>query len=195
MFPYILQKDEARELGIKFFYSGRPCKNGHHSPRYTRTHMCLDCRRMHENARIRRDPAAHSAKGRGWYAANREKAVARTIAYNSKNKEAHRARALEWQRQNPERVRVNNRNRRALVAIRGRHTVDDVRAIFRAQKGRCAYCSVPLKGGKFHVDHIAPLARGGSNGRRNLQILCAPCNQSKSAKDPIVFARSRGMLL
>jgi hypothetical protein len=73
VFPYILSKEEAKELKIKFFFSGRPCKNGHHSPRYTSTHMCLDCRRMHERARIKANPAAHREKCLKWYYANLEK--------------------------------------------------------------------------------------------------------------------------
>lgn len=40
-----------------------------------------------------------------------------------------------------------------------------------------------------------PLARGGTNQRTNLQLLCPPCNLSKSAKDPIDFMQSRGFLL
>ena len=42
---------------------------------------------------------------------------------------------------------------------------------------------------------IKPLARGGTNQRTNLQLLCPPCNLSKSAKDPIDFMQSRGFLL
>lgn len=34
------------------------------------------------------------------------------------------------------------------------------------------------------VDHIVPLARGGSNELDNLQILCWHCNTSKGAKCP-----------
>lgn len=51
------------------------------------------------------------------------------------------------------------------------------------------------KGLKYHVDHIVPLIAGGSNDRSNLQILCQPCNNSKSSKDQIEFMQSRGMLL
>lgn len=47
----------------------------------------------------------------------------------------------------------------------------------------------------YHVDHIQPLALGGSNDKTNLQLLCPTCNTKKSAKHPIDFMQSRGLLL
>lgn len=47
----------------------------------------------------------------------------------------------------------------------------------------------------MHVDHIKALRRGGTNDRRNLQMLCQPCNNRKHAKDPIDYAQSLGLLL
>lgn len=34
----------------------------------------------------------------------------------------------------------------------------------------------------LHVDHIVPLACGGSNDATNLQVLCGACNMSKGAR-------------
>jgi hypothetical protein len=34
-----------------------------------------------------------------------------------------------------------------------------------------------------------------TNDKYNLQLLCAPCNLSKRAKDPIEFNQSLGLLL
>jgi len=64
----------------------------------------------------------------------------------------------------------------------------------KAQKDRCAYCHKKLGRG-YHVDHIVPLARGGTNERRNIQITCKQCNHIKRDKDPIKFAQELGRLL
>ena len=35
----------------------------------------------------------------------------------------------------------------------------------------------------FHIDHITPLACGGSNEAENLQILCKPCHFDKTRQE------------
>lgn len=75
----------------------------------------------------------------------------------------------------------------------GSHNKSDIDFIFKMQKGRCANCNCKLN--KYHVDHVFPLARGGSNDKYNLQILCPTCNVTKWCKDPIVFAQENGRLL
>ncbi len=195
---------------MTFYCTGKPCKAGHEIVRYVYNYRCLQCRRDRENARIAQDRAKHAAKGRAWYAKHPETCRARNRAYRAKNPEYHRKKSEEWRRANPEhyrecvrqwkaanpeadRIYVNNRRVRKL-GNGGTHTRADVAEIFKAQKGRCAYCKVKL-GKKREVDHIKPVARGGTNNRSNLQILCAPCNSKKRAKDPITFAQSLGMLL
>ena len=38
------------------------------------------------------------------------------------------------------------------------------------------------KGDGKHVDHIRPLSKGGSNGRKNLRVVSAKTNLRKGAK-------------
>jgi len=42
----------------------------------------------------------------------------------------------------------------------------------------CKHCGRGT--GKFHVDHIVPLSKGGGDELENLQFLCAQCNLRKS---------------
>lgn len=44
----------------------------------------------------------------------------------------------------------------------------------------CAYCGDTE--GPFHVDHIFPVSRGGTDDPENLTCACASCNLSKSDK-------------
>lgn len=124
------------------------------------------------------------------------KAVARAIVWAKANPGKARAAIRDWMNRHPEKLAQYARNRRAREnnAV-GSHASDDVREIFRMQKGMCAYCRVSLKKVRTHEDHITALSRGGSNDRSNLQILCKPCNLTKSARDPIEFGQSLGRLL
>lgn len=54
---------------------------------------------------------------------------------------------------------------------------------------RCGVCGASE--GEFHIDHKVPLARGGTNDRRNLWVLCAPCNVSKGARTVEEFTAAR----
>jgi HNH endonuclease len=130
--------------------------------------------------RYAEDPMGNKARAAKWYAENREHAIARI---------------KQWSKDNPDKFRAIQRTRKARKkGAEGSHSADDIAAIRLRQKDRCAYCRKPLKG-KGEVDHIEPLARGGSNWPSNLQLLCIPCNRHKSAIDPIEFMQSQGFLL
>lgn len=49
----------------------------------------------------------------------------------------------------------------------------------------CAYCHTYLK--SPHMDHIHPIARGGSHTADNVAPVCKKCNSSKSARPLLMF--------
>ncbi|WP_197273552.1 HNH endonuclease [Arthrobacter sp. ZBG10] len=56
---------------------------------------------------------------------------------------------------------------------------DDLKQfIWTRDEGQCRACGSTTE---LQYDHIIPLKMGGSNNAENLQILCGPCNRSKSA--------------
>jgi hypothetical protein len=56
-------------------------------------------------------------------------------------------------------------------------TIDVKRAVWERCGGRCAECG---SASLLEFDHVIPLALGGSNGERNIQLLCAECNRAKA---------------
>ena len=53
--------------------------------------------------------------------------------------------------------------------------------LFLMRKGLCAACSQKIDAGKaWDIDHILPLALGGTNEPNNLQILCRSCHRTKT---------------
>lgn len=123
------------------------------------------------------------------------KHVASVMAWRKDNPDKCRKYARAWLERYPERQAQHQRNRRAREQnASGTHTPSDILRIFKMQGRRCAYCRSVLRS-KKHIDHIMPLALGGTNDATNLQLLCVRCNLSKGAKHPIEFAQSLGRLL
>jgi hypothetical protein len=55
-------------------------------------------------------------------------------------------------------------------------------AVLARDKFRCVYCGATPDVTELHVDHIHPVARGGSNAIGNLVTACRDCNLGKTDK-------------
>lgn len=152
-----------------------------------------------ESQRRIKNPEKEKARSEAYKRENSEKIKASQSAYYIANAEKRKAYTAHWRSENPGAGTVFSRNRRAAERkAQGKHTKYEVMAILDNQRGLCAGCTVKLErsgANKYHVDHIMPLALGGSNDKYNLQCLCPSCNLRKHAKDPICWAADRGRLL
>ena len=54
--------------------------------------------------------------------------------------------------------------------------------IFDSLGGRCAYCGCELDFNDFHIDHLIPLSKGGTNGKNRVPS-CPLCNLCKHDLD------------
>jgi hypothetical protein len=163
--------------------------------------------------RVRKQKPYDPENARLYYQANRERILKTTAEWRTKNpgkvrgmaakryvekKPAMAAVSAAWAKKNPNKVRSYQIARRARTAgATGKFTGADVSGIFAIQRGNCAHpwCKKKLTNSAYHIDHILPLAKGGSNDRKNIQILCPPCNQKKWAVHPVDFALRNGMLV
>lgn len=122
-------------------------------------------------------------------------AKTRTKAWRKANPVRVKEYYAEWVKNNPEKLRIVSQNRRARkLASGGKLSSGLAKRLFAIQKGKCACCGQSL-GNDYHMDHIMPLALGGSNTDDNIQLLRKHCNLQKNRTHPVDFMQSRGFLL
>ena len=101
-------------------------------------------------------------------------------------------RRLEEQRRQEEEKRRREEERMNRPKRRGwspHQRADIVDFLYPRQAGRCNGCGEGEKKKNLHIDHIVPLAQGGTDELRNLQLLCGSCNTSKGSRSNREFLR------
>lgn len=53
------------------------------------------------------------------------------------------------------------------------------------QKGVCHYCQRKIPASKLTMDHVVPIARGGTSTRGNVVPACSACNRDKKLETPV----------
>lgn len=121
------------------------------------------------------------------YWASPDIARARVNKYNKSHRDQLTAYNRQWRTDNREHCRVYERMRyhtdkivnakkkaRAKMKRFGDINPQD---IFTRDGYVCYYCGTTS--GKFHIDHMIPLSRGGVNTMDNLTVACQTCNLRK----------------
>ncbi|OHD15046.1 MAG: hypothetical protein A2Y38_25875 [Spirochaetes bacterium GWB1_59_5] len=99
--------------------------------------------------------------------------------------EERRRKDRKWRENNPEKVAAIIRRQNAVRSKRVRNAVGEattaqVRARWDYYGGKCWICGRDAT----DMDHVKPIAAGGSNWASNLKPACRSCNRAKSAKWP-----------
>lgn len=75
-----------------------------------------------------------------------------------------------------------HRRKAQKLAAGGSYTARDIHLQLERQKHKCYWCHKKLE--QYHIDHVIPLARGGSNAPDNLVLACPRCNMSRKDRLP-----------
>lgn len=156
---------------------------------------CKVCRSAAHKAWREENKDKNIASKKAWYEKNKDSIRNKNREHYEANRDRYLALAAEWRTANKESRRIYGHNRRARQRDSGgRLSVLLSERLFKLQRGKCACCGKPL-GDDYHLDHIMPIALGGTNTDNNMQLLRSECNLRKHAKHPVDFMRQRGFLL
>lgn len=192
-----MKKREAAALGLARYFTGKACKHGHLSERYTSTGQCAQC--TAEQSQIRRieHPEKAHAAWRKWLENNRELHGTRVRRWQAANPEKVKEAAKAWVAANSEKVAAKSKRYRqthpdqatamaaASVAKRSKRvpkwlTADDKWLLREAYS--LAKLRTEMFGFVWEVDHILPL-RGetvsGLHVPTNVQVIPKALNRRK----------------
>lgn len=178
---------EARNLSLKYYFTGRECSHGHVMQRRTANKVCLGCERLREQGkREEKIRAGHKIRS---YSKRKPGEPKKRSRDNPAVKKRWKTKNIAIYR-NSDRVSKHKRRNR----LRGSFSSRDIKILAERQKFKCINCNTSIRD-RHHIDHIMPIALGGMNVIGNIQLLCPFCNISKHAKHPIVWAQENGRLL
>lgn len=140
---------------------------------------------LERTARYQREhPEVQQKASAKYKATNRERILPkvreRSARWRAQNRDKDRAAALRWQKTNPDAYRANqHRYRTQKKGNGGSYTAAEWQELKARYDHRCLCCGRQEPEIVLTVDHVVPVARGGSSDIANIQPLCLSCNCSK----------------
>lgn len=176
----------------------KPCQNYYNAQR--RAKILLNEQLLFQRAEYQRKYRLDNAKNISFVKKLHRIATAKQISeygklYYKNNLEMVSNNVKRWQKNNPQLTKMYGQNTRAKrKSAGGKLSKGLAEKLLILQKNRCACCSKQLNG-KYHLDHIMPLSKGGSNSDDNIQLLLPLCNMRKGAKNPDEYMKEKGFLI
>jgi hypothetical protein len=190
-------QEEAKLLGERFFFTGKPCKRGHVTERYVSTNTCVQC---HAEAALRwktNNPEKRRKNLDAWKKRNKNKHESYVKKAKAKNPQQYNKYSADWVRRNPEKrkqvsasytkrnldkalARTNARRARLIKACPPWSDLKAIQKLYEDRKQRSLDTGVT-----YHVDHIVPLHGKtvcGLHVPQNLRLIPATENFRKGAK-------------
>lgn len=151
--------------------------------------QCRDCRSTKARSAYTLNIDKHRAKGRRSMQLARTRHPERNKAVKARDYEKNRAARLatikRWRERNPERVIAlamkSGATRRSRLEGVAAERVDRL-VVFSRDKWTCGLCRLPVAKADASIDHIIPIAKGGSHTYQNCQTAHLKCNLSKGAR-------------
>lgn len=190
-----ITRREAKEQGLKRYFTGKPCKHGHISERYTRCGGCIKCGEIYRLCHAEDHKAylqEHYQKNRQeyidkadeWARGNHDKVRKTKAAWKKRNRAVENEHTRNWRQKNPGKVQAHVAKRRAkkLQAMPPWADQKFIAEFYEAARVISEKTGVP-----HHVDHIVPLNHPDVCGLHipaNLDVIPEAENLQKSNSIP-----------
>lgn len=176
---YPSTRKEGKELGSKYYFTGKECKRGHLSKRLVSNGCCVECEGEYGKRYYEENRNVMIQRANEWRVNNKEKAAVHVRNWANKNPDKVKSYIDTWCKANPDLVSRYDEKRRERLKDATPSWVD-----------RDLVKSIYLKrdelnekwGTEFVVDHIVPLfgeSVCGLHCWENLQLLERVDNASK----------------
>jgi len=178
----IITKEEAVQAGLPRYFTGKPCKHGHFSERWTHRSECMECSRNRAKKYIQENKQGARVRSRRHYDKNKELCRARTIEWQRQNKERHAIKVKRWKQKNKAHLAFK-------AAERRKHVRRATPTWAKKESIRLKYIEAGvmsrITGLSYHVDHVIPLQGKevcGLHVHYNLRAIPERDNIAKSNK-------------
>ena len=178
-------RKEAKVLGLKTYFTGKPCKRGEIAfRRLNGDCLCDKCSVALKQ--IKADYAKNNQhKRKEWALKNPEKMRAYKQVYQEKNKDEQAERIRIWKRENPDKILADFHKRRATKIKATPIWYGEFDAFVMHEALRLARLRQSITKVKWHVDHMVPLQSKEASGfhcASNIQVIPEWMNVSKANK-------------
>ena len=128
------------------------------------------------------DHARRTGRPAGFYAGEWLRRRAYHDRYRMLNAEKVQAKGRRWRIENPDKNCEKQSRRRARLQLAERIDKVDRASLIKRDNSTCYLCGLILTDKQVTLDHVVPLARGGSHTAENLRVACGPCNSRKGTR-------------
>ncbi len=195
MVPFqVISKPQARAAGLRHYFTGKPCPQGHASKRFVANGQCSDCNTERHRSYVQRNKESIRKKYLAYCEANAEQIRAKDRRYRAENLQRINARRATVEAKAVA-AYLSSRRRARELAAPGSHSAADIKRLIQ-KCPRCYLCGKRLnKKRQPTIDHVLAISGPlGSDDFSNLALACDYCNKRKSARRENPFT-GQGILL
>lgn len=104
----IISRAEAKEQGLKHYFTGKPCSRGHVEKRFVSSFQCVVCAKMHYDEARTKNPERYAEATRKHYQNNREKCIQSVMESQKKHRERHLKNKRDYHHRNKDRLNARS---------------------------------------------------------------------------------------